>query len=517
MEEKKQKGSGFAWPSAAVVAALATVLVHNTSPLRSSRPDEKPRREHTAKGDQTVEARLWQDPFAAVAAHQAKEAELEAKSNSDKKRKNADLTSTAHTLQEVIGQIQRRTDGKIGAATDVTVFFVMLSNGPYIEDAERRMRTRYAVVSALSVANYVPWDEDRIGYFELHWPRGDQYETVLKLDENGDLPSMADSPGDDLLVPFEWFQPNTLAPDSRIVATEATGAILLLWLDSDALQDHPAKRLAQMMSTLKRQFKESSAACEMIRYKLLDPRLQPIFQETFVGSLSCQNCASVLSVSNELHGIKVYSSWSTTPDALLVPEATDKSRQRVAAELAQKGFQFFNATATDDDMTYALIQELAARGVDLSDPKSHIALVSESDTFYGRALPLTFAANVIKAQQASIAPHSRTNSTRLLPGSASLSPASNVFSIIVKALRTHSEFWPSNIHFSSYLRGVDGHLPGEVAAKSEEGQEKNKAKEAEHLERPEGPSQLDYMPRLARELREHEKEYEVKGESGFKA
>jgi len=104
MEEKKQKGSGFAWPSAAVVAALAATLAHNVSPLHSSRPDDKAGHEHTARGDQTVEARLWQDPFAAVAAYKKKQDEQASDSkyashNKDTAhKKDSDQESPLHTV-----------------------------------------------------------------------------------------------------------------------------------------------------------------------------------------------------------------------------------------------------------------------------------------------------------------------------------------------------------------------------------------------------------------------------------
>src|SRR5205823_2125974 len=114
-------------------------------------------------------------------------------------------------------------------------------------------------------------------------------------------------------------------------------------------------------------------------------------------------------------------------------------------------------------------------------------------TIYGRALPLTFAANVIDLRKAaSPGEEHHRGTTKEFPG-------------IVKQLQSEPGLWPNNIHLSSYLRGVDGRLPGEIPPKEEPGQEKDKAKEREHLERPEGPSQLDYMPRLALELREHEK------------
>ncbi len=50
---------------------------------------------------------------------------------------------------------------------NIMVLQVMLSGGPYVEDAETRRRSRYAVLSALGVAGYVPWDAEHIGYFEV--------------------------------------------------------------------------------------------------------------------------------------------------------------------------------------------------------------------------------------------------------------------------------------------------------------------------------------------------------------
>jgi len=357
------------------------------------------------------------------------------------------------------------------------------------------MRTRYAVVSALSTANYVPSDAEHVGFFKTHWPHGVHYETI-PCERTPHLCYMTNAVGDELLVPFEWFE---LAgpPHSTNDPSACPDSILLLWLDSNAFEDYPSRRLAQLIAALKELPVEYAGDPNQIHFKLLDPSLITILEEPIglFSRYSETSDPSPLSVTNVLNGLQIYSAWSTTADALLVTNATAARRGEVITKrLRERGFELINVTATDDELTWSLIEELARRGVDLSNTNNHVALLSESDTFYGRALPLTFVANAIRAT---------TNEP---------------FANIVTNLQKNSRKWPEHIHLSTYLRGVDGRLPGEVASKTEPGkQAPDKAKAMEELERPEGPSQLDYMPRLALELREHEKEYLKKGETGFKA
>ena len=52
--------------------------------------------------------------------------------------------------------------GKPGATTDIVG--VMVFGGDYPEYAEQRRRTRYAVVSALSTASFVPEQPEGLGF-----------------------------------------------------------------------------------------------------------------------------------------------------------------------------------------------------------------------------------------------------------------------------------------------------------------------------------------------------------------
>ena len=71
-DDKSDKAGGWfgnPLPIVMVVLLAAGVLVKNV-PLESARPTDSERVKFVATSQQDVEARLWQDPFAAVARHE---------------------------------------------------------------------------------------------------------------------------------------------------------------------------------------------------------------------------------------------------------------------------------------------------------------------------------------------------------------------------------------------------------------------------------------------------------------
>ena len=56
---------------------------------------------------------------------------------------------------------------------------------------------------------------------------------------------------------------------------------------------------------------------------------------------------------------------------------------------------------TDQQLTDELVEELKRRGIQVgTEGSDHIVLISEWDTLYGRALPLSFAISIEKFRQA---------------------------------------------------------------------------------------------------------------------
>ena len=159
-------------------------------PLESARPTDPERVKFVPAGQQDVEARLWQDPFAAVEKHDTR---------SD--------PPAAHTPQTLLARIQDlRKDGR-----SVTVVAVSVFGGSFDEAAESRRRTRFAVMSALGFHGYSPENSDAVGYF------------CITLSEHGAV---------NLTVPYEWFE-----------RSDQSSNVLVLWLNEDKLTTGPLEKL----------------------------------------------------------------------------------------------------------------------------------------------------------------------------------------------------------------------------------------------------------------------------------
>ncbi len=198
-------------------------------------------------------------------------------------------------------------------------------------------------------------------------------------------------------------------------------------------------------------------------------------------------------------------SWSATAmdDLLVAGYQRETPRAAVANYLRQKwGLKFINLAATDDQLCGELVNELKLRAIDLTDPANHVVLLCEWDTFYGRTLPVSFAAEV-ECQRRTIGGG--------LPKSQWL--RDSLHDIMVtphdKSPYAIDGVLP-NVHARTYLRGIDGILvkdqensadrapkpPGSTTSHEQD------AKAKQEMNRAEGQNQLDYIPRVAMELQE---------------
>ena len=143
-EENK---SGAYASSGAVVAAFAAMGVyyfHREAPLVDLRPLTGASIQESAT--QTVEARLWQDPLAAV-----------------------ERSATGSDKQSFEQRCKTASDGNNckppSLGGDDAVLAVTVRGGSYQEDAEQRQRTRYSVLAGLERSNFWPKDAFHIDYF----------------------------------------------------------------------------------------------------------------------------------------------------------------------------------------------------------------------------------------------------------------------------------------------------------------------------------------------------------------
>jgi hypothetical protein len=145
-------GNGFVW--IALVAASTFFLAHQP-PLEGSRPPATQQLIAEPAAAQDIDARLWQDPFAAVDDTLTKSPDL--------KPNACNLTPLKAAPPEEVQNHCHPPETK----PHTRVLVMSVTAAPYSDNDEFRRRARYAVLAGLSAEGFVPAKEDRIGFYEL--------------------------------------------------------------------------------------------------------------------------------------------------------------------------------------------------------------------------------------------------------------------------------------------------------------------------------------------------------------
>jgi hypothetical protein len=443
---------------AAVLAVAGALYLNSDAALDRLRPDvfETSPASHAYHD---IEARSWQDPLAAVEAHRQTDAhaKTECKTQSDGK----------HCAQ-LIDEISRRPDAKIVA--------VMIPGGPFNEDSEVRRRLRFAVVAGLGRKGYLPDDPQRLDYFQV-WA-DDQEQLSMDL-------------------PYEWFRTDSSKPDDKKY-------VLVLWVNEDGslLNSDPLYRPVEAFKILFDKLLTSGGARKN-NFGFCEAQVSG---ERPIVPNKCEDFPPAwrLDFADKTAPTRARG----TPDrpiAILGPWGSDIylriNRERCKNPTATYPFEFYVygasiaddqlkkelskyncaplkpvwRTITDDALAGSMVEELDKWGLFSGAPPSGtrpaVALLSDMDSLYGRNILNTFHSKISE----------RNRSTQ------------------VKVVNY------------SYLRGLDGSLPGNQKnageqKKSEErsmGKEQNSEKiDVRAFDRPFGPSQADYLRRIADDLRQ---------------
>ncbi len=421
-----------------IITVIAGLLVGDQIPISSLRPDGSGI-EMPAYGDETVPARLWQDPFTAVYESVKDGGQLAIEVSPLKDASNRIIQARRIGAEESADRLAGFLAQGI-TRKDAGILMVMVPAGSSGADVERRLRIRYAVLTALSKENYAPDDARHIGYIRL------------KSDNNPQerLPAV---------LPYEWHSRRDVG----------RGSLVILWLDEGGFTNMPLHKLARLKRHL---------GAER-RWFLLGPSGSTVLQ-----AMVREMASGVKSTDwNVLKGLRIYSPFATVPDDFLQAGLKKPEELRGVGEgdgepwyrtlLKKHGIRFVRTIADDAKMAALLVEELRLRGIDPEcgaeaglDCPQHIVLLSEFDTRYGRLLPSAFI-------------HAATGK-----GSA---PAADSAP-------------PANIHLYHYLRGIDGQLPDKRnGGKDEEGSGRKDTSDT--IERPSGRGQADYLRRLAIDLK----------------
>jgi hypothetical protein len=449
-------GNGFIW---IMLVAAGTYFVAHQAPLEGSRPPTTVNSISERAGEQHIDARLWQDPFAAVAETLARSPEL--------RPDNCDSTDIKHN------DIKKYCRSPLGtsapASTPALAMVVSVSAAPYSEDQESRRRTRYAVLAGLDAENFVPRDPQHIGFY---WPR------------NEALPKV---------VPFEWFIPKSKRENLPY------GAILLLWFDEDVLRDFPLKQfdefLCRSLTTV-----APGPSAPLAKAKILGPQSSTTLQAMVREDRKDWSGGACPGTTRP----QFYIYSATADDATVLPDDVAGHASCLASDtclgdfFGEKGIELYRMIATDQALARAIRDELRLRRVKIEkDRHSHIALVSEWDTLYGRALPNSMA--------------------RCLGGGecqkANLDPFAD-------------KPW---LHPFKYLRGLDGQMPNNglnsgtdskdsSKKQDKDGKDGTKARpDAKAQDRAEGQGQFDYLRRLGEVIQQLDADLRRENQNGIEA
>lgn len=499
----------------ATIALILGIIVIPQLPFKPSRPIPPVTSKSALHEGEDVQARLWQDPFSAVMIH----------------KQSTTSDPYGHSVTQLAKQIFLRTDPNDVFKKQIVVLGVMVSGGPYAEDVERRTRYRYAVLSALGELDYSPEDSEHIGYLENLDFSANPYPirlvallTLESFESAGSLSLQArmfdTCPYDQCeksrlleLVPYEWFQSKDNLPLS----------VLVLWLDDGRFFESPLRKLSDFTGLLNKAVGIKSSVmgrtAPELKYEILGPEsstnLKGMIEENALDPDHKQN----------LENVQMFS-WAATVDMeKLVPAREDEKEapNSLGKEIENKtiingnnGFKFFRTIGPDRILTDLLVRELDLRiegmipkkkepdswikksvhwvlinilrmsltQTDTEDEEVHIALISEWDTVYGRNLPDAFIRSVAEKHH--------------------LDP---------KQIDWIRKF--------SYMRGIDGQVPGQKQVQSpiaKTSKKNNTDSEEQDIERPVGRNQFDYLRRLAFRLKKWDENIRKKnGKRGIQA
>ena len=454
------------------VALLAAGVLVRTLPLESARPHDAVPPAASAIGEQDVRARLWQDPFEVVPRPARREAPAE-------RLKRVD-NDPLHAPEKLTAQI----DNAIATpGARVTILGVMVFGSPYAEDVELRRRTRYAVLSGLAARRYVPDNSGALGYMWTGEGPSAQDAPIIAADTKAEpkeaQPKQLRLPP---VVPYEWFtlerpQRGSKAESRQQAALKeipAQDKVLVLWLDEDGFGDAALRGLSVLMQQIG--CGADTDACRSREGAASVRILGPAGSGTFKSIIEAANKPPPADQVK----LQFVSAFATVPrsEAHEVPKAW---REKLA---------ILRTIGGDDDLAQALLDELALRRVNPAAakgrPECHdgIVLVSEWDTDYGRSLPAVLRE---------------------------------------KARERCGENAP--VRWFSYLRGLDGTLPGAAdESKAKRDTKSRDPADAEELlsrsvprDRSEGRSQFDYLRRLGDRIRMYDDLETSQGRPGVRA
>lgn len=292
----------------ALISMVSSLFIYQQMSLQTSRPIHKNTAGHVFSEKGTVQSRLWQDPFEAIEARRLSE-----KQGPEMSSRKAGVRYPLSGLIKVIAES--------GISAGLRVVPVFVDGSPYSSGAESRLNDRYAVVSALGAAGYVPESGEYIRFFE--WTRQNIMAGTTDL----------------LAIPAELFIPKSKNRDAR-----NQPHVLVLWLKDQDFSQAPLQSLDELLAV----FSHAVAPHINPTYSVLGPRfstslsamLKEMEREFRDGSSPSGHprCSSSNPRFSELKNARFYSPWATAEDIFLLDSSVDPASKEASRRTAEEIF-----------------------------------------------------------------------------------------------------------------------------------------------------------------------------------
>lgn len=334
-EPVKSSGIGIVWPSVLLAVITSTTIFALRPPLESARPQlttsaditELP----TVNGVFSTFARPWEDPLAAARDHYQK-----------KQRPCPCLPDLQDLLSNFVAMFDR-----------VIVMPVWLRGGPYDDDKEQRLRTRFAVESALAAEE-----------FSLSYPERMSY-TILEVPIQFRPAGALQNQNEKVIVPLKLY---TQGDKSKAAA-------VVLWLSESDLGDTPLHATANIVQQLFKKAKPPDPDFSKMEIAVIGPTSSDVHRKIAEPDQCVEDifpCSKAAVYSSRATSYKREDCWASSYPILSTIGTDRQLLEQLQVELA---------------LRTAWIRPTCANPTPAANDKRHIILITEHDTLYGREFP----------------------------------------------------------------------------------------------------------------------------------
>ena len=279
----------------AVVAMISGFLYYEGITLKTVRPVDKEKATTMFQKKGLVQSRLWQDPFEAI-----ERTGCWSKSFS----KQPEEESDAHTLTRLVEVLR-----KSGVST-LRVLPVFVDGSPYVNGGESRLKDRYAVVSALGAAGYVPESGEYLRFFK--WDRF--------TDKDKEAKPATGASEIDMLIPAELF-----FPKAKFRGQPHARPVLILWLKEQDAGTQPLAFLNDLLTFLGNAFRSRQPEIGATYEVLGPPELLRFKRDAEGAAVPRDGLASQL---EQLKDVRFFSPWATAEDTFLLDQSLPRWKPR---------------------------------------------------------------------------------------------------------------------------------------------------------------------------------------------